>query len=179
MKLFASLDAKDRKLLLICLGTVVVLAVVTGLFARNQNRDDNPLPSSYLTGRHGARAAYEMLADNGYSIERWEQPLSDLAARADAGTVVILADPFPSDTEDFKAVDVIVKRGGRVLVTGMTGGELAPGSAARSSTQFEATCKLTPQAWLSRPIQLRQRAGRSRISAGLRPSRLVGRLHAP
>jgi len=145
MKLFASLDAKDRKLLLICLGTVVVLAVVTGLFARNQNRDDNPLPSSYLTGRHGARAAYEMLADNGYSIERWEQPLSDLAARADAGTVVILADPFPSDTEDFKAVDVIVKRGGRVLVTGMTGGELAPGSAARSSTQFEATCKLTPQ----------------------------------
>jgi hypothetical protein len=81
MKLFASLDAKDRKLLLICLGVVVLLAVVTGVFARNQNRDDNPLPSSYLTGRHGARAAYDLLAESGYNVERWEQPLSELAAK--------------------------------------------------------------------------------------------------
>ena len=31
MRLFASLDERDRKLLLICLAAVVVLAVVTGL----------------------------------------------------------------------------------------------------------------------------------------------------
>ena len=94
MKLFATLDAKDRKLLLICLATVAVLAVVSAFFARNQNRDDNPVPSSLLTGKHGARAAYELLESSGYSVERWEQPLSDLAAQADAHTVVILAEPF-------------------------------------------------------------------------------------
>ena len=146
MKLFASLDARDRKLLLICLATVVVLAVVTGLFARNQNRDDNPLPSSYLTGKHGARAAYEMLEASGYSLERWEQPLSDLAARADAGTVVILAEPIYDRSADSKAVDEIVRRGGRVLITGIGGGRLAPGGAVQPSRQFQlAACKLAPE----------------------------------
>ncbi len=146
MKLFASLDARDRRLLLICLATVVVLAVVTGLFARDQNRDDNPLPSSYLTGRHGARAAYEMLEASGYSLERWEQPLSDLAARADAGTVVIVAEPIFDNAAADKAVDEILKRGGRVLVTGISGGQLLPSGAVQPPTQFQlAACKLAPE----------------------------------
>ena len=116
MKLFASLDARDRRLLLACLAAVAVLAVVTGAFARNQNRDDNPVPSSYLTGRHGARAAYELLEANGYTIERWEHPLSDLAAQADMQTVVIFAEPFITQAEDVKAIDSIVQRGDRKSV---------------------------------------------------------------
>lgn len=145
MKLFAQLDAKDRKLLVLCLGAVVVVAVVTALFARNQNRDDNPVPSSYLTGRHGARAAYDLLRENGYNVERWEQPLSDLANEANAGTVVILAEPFLSNAEDFKAVDAIVAHGARVLVTGMAGGALAPEEAVGPPMQFGSeACKLEP-----------------------------------
>jgi hypothetical protein len=146
MKLFASLDPKDRKLLLICMGVVVVLAVITAVFARNQNNDDNPLPSSYLTGRHGARAAYDLLAESGYSVERWEQPLSELATKTDHGTVVILVDPSLTSTDDFKAVDQILERGGRILVTGMAGGVLVPGGAAQPTTQLNgAACKLTAQ----------------------------------
>jgi hypothetical protein len=60
MKLFASLDARDRRLLIGCLVAVLVLAFVTAFLSRNENNDDNPVPSSYLTGRHGARAAYEI-----------------------------------------------------------------------------------------------------------------------
>ncbi len=142
---FASLDAKDRKLLIGCLAVVVVLAVVTALFARNQNSDDNPLPSSYLTGRHGARAAYEMLQASGYQVQRWEQPLSDLAARADTQTVVIFAEPILSSTEDEKAVREIVERGGRVLLTGWSGGRLAPEGNAQAPSQFQSACNLTPQ----------------------------------
>lgn len=145
MTLFASLDAKDRKLLVGCLATVVVLAFLTAFFARNQNNDDNPLPSSYLTGRHGARAAYDMLQASGYDIHRWEQPLSDLAARADATTVVIFADPVLMTVEDLKAVHDIVAAGGRVLVTGWSGGRLAPDSNAQPPTQFQAACRLAPQ----------------------------------
>jgi Domain of unknown function (DUF4350) len=146
MKLFAQLDAKDRRLLLICLGAVVVLAVVTALFARNQNRDDNPVPSSYLTGRHGARAAYELLEENGYKVERWEQPLGELGREANTGTVVILAEPFLTSVEDFKAVDAIVKHGGRVLVTGMSGGALAPEEAVGPPMQLDmAACALEPE----------------------------------
>jgi len=146
MKLLASLDARDRRLLLACLAAMAALALIMGVLARNQNRDDNPLPSSYLTGRHGARAAYDLLAASGYKVTRWEQPLSDLVQKADRQTVVIFADPFPTSSTDFKAVQQIVHRGGRVLVTGAAGGELAPGGAVRPAVQFQmAACRLTPQ----------------------------------
>ncbi len=145
MKLFASLDPKDRKLLIVCISVVVVLAVIIALFARQENRDDNPMPSTYLTGRHGARAAFEMLQANGYDVERWEHPLSELAERSDAQTVVIFAEPNPTSPEDFRAVEDIVARGGRVLLTGWMGGALAPDGNVKPSTQFSAACKLTPQ----------------------------------
>jgi hypothetical protein len=145
MKLFASLDPKDRKLLLGCIAAVVVLAVVTAISAREEDRDDNPLPSTYLTGRHGARAAFEMLQANGYKVERWEHPLSELAERADAQTVVIFADPNPTSPGDFQEVEEIADRGGRVLLTGISGGALAPAGDVKPSTQFGAACKLTPQ----------------------------------
>lgn len=146
MTLFSSLDPRDRKLLTICLATVVVLAIVTAVFARDQNRDDNPIPSSYLTGRHGARAAYETLEASGYTVERWEQPLSDLAGRADAGTVVIFAEPLLNSGGSSKAVEEILKRGGRVLATGMVGGQLVPDGAAMPSGQFQmSSCKLAPE----------------------------------
>jgi hypothetical protein len=145
MKFLASLDATDRKLLIGCFAAVLVLAFVTAFFARNQNTDDNPVPSSYLTGRHGARAAFDLLKASGYDVQRWEQPLSDLASRADAQTVVIFADPILMTAADLKAVRDIVARGGRVLVTGWSGGRLAPDGNAQPPQQFQAECKLTPQ----------------------------------
>ncbi|HVU48404.1 MAG TPA: DUF4350 domain-containing protein [Terracidiphilus sp.] len=146
MKLFASLDAKDRRLLVICLASVLVLAVLMAIFARNQNNDDNPLPSSYLTGRHGAAAAYELLEASGYNLERWEEPLSDLAAQADAHSVLILAGPVLTSAEDMKAVRAILDRGGRVLATGVIGGAILPNGAAQPPDRLTmAACKLTPE----------------------------------
>ncbi|MGB7267536.1 MAG: DUF4350 domain-containing protein [Terracidiphilus sp.] len=145
MKLFASFDAGDRKLLIGCLVTVIVLAFVTAFFARNENSDDNTVPSTYLTGRHGARAAFDMLQASGYNITRWEQPLSDLAERADAHTVVIFADPVLTTTNDLKAVSDIVARGGRIVVTGWSGGRLAPDANVQPPTQFQSACQLSPQ----------------------------------
>ena len=50
MKFLSSLDAKDRRLLLWCLGIAITLAVLTGFLLPNGNSNDNPLPSSYLSG---------------------------------------------------------------------------------------------------------------------------------
>jgi hypothetical protein len=146
MKLFSSLDARDRKLLVGCICAVVVLAVITALFARSEDSDDNPVPSTYGTGKHGARAAYDLLKANGYNIERWEQPLSDLPERTDEQTVVIFAEPDPTSPADFNAVKDIVARGGRVLVTGWLGGIMAPGGNSLPPQQLGTACKLTPQA---------------------------------
>ncbi len=145
MKLFASLDPMDRKLLIGCISAVIVLAVIAAVFARNQDRDDNPTPSTYLTGKHGARAAYDMLNASGYNVQRWEHPLSDLADRTDAQTVVIFAEPNPTSPQDLKDVQNIVARGGRVLLTGWWGGHLAPSGEVLPPDQFGSACKLAPQ----------------------------------
>jgi hypothetical protein len=109
MKFLSSLDSQDRRLLLWLLGIAVILAVATGFLLPNGNSNDNPLPSTYLAGQHGARAAYETLLRSGYSLERWEQPLSELAAEAGPETVVIFAQPLSRDPGDIKAVRQIVK----------------------------------------------------------------------
>jgi hypothetical protein len=143
MTFMASLDRKDRRLLV---GSVVIaigLAVLIGLVMPNENNDDNPLPSSYLSGRHGARAAYDTLLRSGFGIERWERPLSELAVSAGPNTVVIFAQPFTRETEDFKAVEQIVAKGGRVLATGFLGGYLVPNGQASVPRDFTfAACQL-------------------------------------
>jgi Domain of unknown function (DUF4350) len=145
MKFLSSLDKKDRRLLLSCVGLGLALAILTGILMPN-SENDNPLPSSYLTGRHGARAAYETLLRSGYQIERWESPLSDLAAKAGPGTVVIFAEPFTREISDLRAVRTILRRGGRVLATGLVGGYLLPNGASNAPKAFDfSACKLEPQ----------------------------------
>ena len=157
MKFLPSLDAKDRKLLLWCVGIAIALAVATGFLLPNGNDNDNPLPSSYLAGQHGARAAYETLIRSNYPIERWEQPLGDLASTAGPETVVILAQPYSREPDDIKAVRKIVERGGRVLSTGYWGGFILPGEASEEPREFNfAACKLEPEDWTRWPCPARR-----------------------
>jgi hypothetical protein len=146
VKFLSSLDAKDRKLVLWSVGIAVVLAVIAGVFLPSGNSNDNPMPSTYLAGRHGARAAYEMLLRAGYPVERWERPLGELAATAGPDTVVIFAEPFTREPADIKAVQEIAERGGRVLSTGYWGGYILPGEATDTTNEMTfAVCKLDPE----------------------------------
>lgn len=145
MKFLSSLDAKDRRLLAWSLGIALSLAVLIGFLLPGANSNDNPLPSTYLAGQHGARAAFETLLRSNYAIERWERPLSDLAATAGPNTVVIFAEPFSRETSDIDAVRQIVERGGRVLATGFWGGFILPGGAPDTPRDFSfAACQLEP-----------------------------------
>jgi hypothetical protein len=142
----SSVDAKDRRLIYWVLGLAVSLAIVTGFLMPSANNSDNPLPSTYLAGRHGARAAYETLVRSNYPIERWEQPLTDLAAQSGPDTVVIFAEPFTREPGDIKAVRTILERGGRVLSTGMYGSSILPGDAGAPPDELDfAACRLDPE----------------------------------
>ena len=146
MRFLSSLDPKDRRLLLWCVAAGVALAVITGFLLPSGNDDDNPIPSTYLSTRHGALAAYETLVRAGYPVERWERPLGELASAADENTVVIFAEPFSRETDDIKAVREIVERGGRVLATGFWGGYILPGASADPPKEFSfAACRLEPE----------------------------------
>ncbi|MDE3200859.1 MAG: DUF4350 domain-containing protein [Acidobacteriota bacterium] len=146
MSLLSSLDAKDRRILFWAVGVALSLAVLIGFLLPNADENSNPLPSTFLNGQHGAHAAYETLLNSGYSVERWERPLSELAGKADANTVVIFAQPFTRDSEDVKAVQQILEHGGRVLATNMGGALLLPGASPTMPVNFSfAACKLQPE----------------------------------
>src|SRR5580658_5733797 len=146
MKLLSSLDAKDRRLLLWCLAIGTVLSVAIAFLMPGPNNNNNPLPSTYLSGQHGARAAYETLLRSDYPIERWERPLSELAATAGPETVVIFAEPLTREPANLKAVRQILERGGRVLSTGFWGAFILPGEAGDTPDEFTfAACKLEPE----------------------------------
>jgi Domain of unknown function (DUF4350) len=146
MNFLPSLDSKDRRLLLGCVGTVLTLAVLGAIFLPSANNNENPLPSTYLSGRHGARAAYQMLVRSGYPVERWERPLGELSAQAGPDTVVIFAQPLSREVSDIKAVREILERGGRVLSTGYWGGFILPGDASEVSEEVAfGACKLDPE----------------------------------
>jgi hypothetical protein len=145
MKLFSSLDTKDRRLLFWFLGIGLGLAVLAGFLTPNGNDNDDPTPSTYLSGQHGARAAYETLLRSGYSVERWERPLAELAPKAGPDTVVIIAQPHLKEAEDVKAVRTILERGGRVLSTGFQGGSILPGKVRHNPKGAGlAACQLDP-----------------------------------
>lgn len=146
MNFLSSLDKKDRVLLISVVGLALVLAILAGIFTREKDDKENPTPSSFLHGKHGASAAYEALARSGYTIEHWEQPLAELAAQAGPQTVVILAEPYQYSADDMKALRKILDRGGRVLATGIRGGALLPDGASTEADEFTfAACKLKPQ----------------------------------
>ena len=148
MKLFASLDAKDRRMLLITLGLVAVLFSVLAIFTPGEDPNKNPIPNSYLTGQHGAKAAFTLLQQSGYTVERWEQPLSDLAdlaAQSGPRTVLILAEPTFFTRADRHAIAQILEKGGRVLATGFQGGLLLPGNGVTFSREVSfAACEAQP-----------------------------------
>ena len=141
-----ALDAKDRRMVLIILGLVVALLALLAIFTPAEDPNTNPVPNSYLSGKHGAKAAYTLLERSGYSIEHWEQPLSQLALHADSSTVLVLAEPFPSEKDDRSAVATILRKGGRVLATGQEGGLLLPGNAVTEAKGVSfAACEAQPE----------------------------------
>ena len=143
-RLIPGLDAGDRKLLLWCVGIAILLAIAAGVLTPNTD-DENRLPSSYLSGQHGALAAYETLLRSGYPVERWERPLNELAETAGPETVVLFAEPMTRNVEDIRAIRQILERGGRVVATGYAGGFLLPqGAPAPPSDLTFAACKLEP-----------------------------------
>lgn len=118
------LSASDRRLFL---GAGVMLAILIGVSALLTEGAGNiiELPSSYSVASGGAKAAFRLLGDSGYRVERWEQPLTELPAGA--GTTLILAEPESAPTTDERAAVLrFIEQGGAVVATGISGSVFLP-----------------------------------------------------
>jgi len=126
------LAAADRKLLLI-LGAVVTVLLVAVAVLQPAQEEQAVVPSSYSAASAGAKAAYLLLKESGYRVERWEKPPRDLP-KDGSGALLILAEPrWEMDREHKLAVQRFLAKGGRVLATGISGANLLPeGETERS-----------------------------------------------
>ena len=117
-------DGKDRKLLLGA-GAVFILLVVAALIFGKSEAGQAESASSYASNSGGAKAAFLLLTDTGYKVQRWEKPLSELPTGANATLVVAEPEEAPS-REERDRLKAFVSEGGRVIATGMFAGTFLP-----------------------------------------------------
>ncbi|HWF93033.1 MAG TPA: DUF4350 domain-containing protein [Terriglobales bacterium] len=124
------LNAGDRKILLIAAGIFVLLVIGALIFV--SPRDESKVPSSYSTASEGAKAAYLLLKEAGYHVDRWEQSPVSLTTSADM--VLVLAEPggFPNRKER-DALKHFLDDGGKIIAIGPRAAMFLP----KNSLAFE------------------------------------------
>lgn len=137
----AFFDARDRQLVI---GAVVVMVVLLGLtYVLRPVPAQQAIgrPSSYSTDWLGTKAAFLLLQESGYRVERWESPPEELPEDA-ALTTLIFAEPSEQGTSaERAAISRFVSAGGRLLVMGASGASFAPQSAAVGIPDSDLTPK--------------------------------------
>jgi hypothetical protein len=119
----AKLNRGDRKILLIAGG--VFLALVAGALLFTSGKDESDFPSSYSTASQGAKAAYLLLQESGYHVDRWLHPPQNLGDGTD--TVLILAEPARFPTQREKAgLEKFLDSGGKIIAIGTSGAMSLP-----------------------------------------------------
>jgi len=141
------LNSSDRKVLLITSVAFVILVILGFLLAPNNTETE--VASTYSTASKGAKAAYLLLQELGYHVERWQRPIREL--QPDNNTVLIVVDPPTVAGEKSKAaMQKFISDGGHVIATGVTGASLLPEDHSESDavphTLWRDYDALTPSA---------------------------------
>lgn len=126
----ASLDKRDRWLLIGAGLVLVLLVAVAAVLGPARVTGSEAMPSSYSPAWGGTKGAYMMLQDLGYNVERWEKPFTDIRGPA-VGTLIVLADPTIAPTSDARiAIRHFLEQGGHVLATGPSAAGFLPDASS-------------------------------------------------
>lgn len=118
-----SLSAGDRKVLIIA-GTAFLILVTIGFLLAPSNMQVN-VPTTYSTASGGAKAAFLLLQEMGYHVERWQHTATEL--KGEKNTVLIIAGPeMVASSKEKDAVEKFIASGGRVITTGIAGASYLP-----------------------------------------------------
>jgi len=118
------IDPRDRKLLGGA-GIVFALLILAAALFGGDSGQKADIPSSYSTASGGAKAAYLLLAQEGYRQRRWERPLDELPPAP--GKTLILAEPLEGPTrEEREGLKNFLRAGGRIIAIGMFAGTFLP-----------------------------------------------------
>ncbi|MBV9342171.1 MAG: DUF4350 domain-containing protein [Acidobacteria bacterium] len=118
-----AMSSADRRLLVLATSAFVILAVTGVLVAPTDTQ--TAAATTYSPGSRGAKAAYLLLKEAGYHVERWQGFYRALPSGKH--TVLFIADPemIPNASEKAALASFILS-GGRVVTTGTGGGSFLP-----------------------------------------------------
>jgi Domain of unknown function (DUF4350) len=167
----AFLDTRDLRLL-IAAGVVMLLllGLTYAISPPPPAQQAIEFPSSYSSNWAGAKAAFLLLRQLDYRVERWEQSPENLPVDSQ-GSVFVLAEPLQGATsEERLAIRRFVMGGGRLLAAGASAAEMAPDAEALAIPDFNPQAKtysallpspytrdapeitmMAPDAWTSSP----------------------------
>jgi Domain of unknown function (DUF4350) len=139
------LSGDARTVLWMCLGVLGLILVAA--FLAPAREDNDPVPSTWNSGAAGAKAAYLLLGQLGYTTERWEKPTAALSNTDAAHTTLILAESTLEDnTKETPGVAAFLNRGGRVVATGAMSALMLPQADIAGPTRvYMNLCYTTPQ----------------------------------
>lgn len=119
-----NLAKSDRRLLL--WAGAILIPLVAAMALLSSSDEESMVPSTYSAQSHGAKAAYLLLEEQGYKVERWMHSPQRLPGDA-ANTVYILAVPTSAPSRDEKNVlQAYLARGGKILAVGFTASLFLP-----------------------------------------------------
>jgi hypothetical protein len=122
-----SLNAEDRKVLIVSGALLVLLTVASYLSAPSPVKRPCGFPSSYCTANDGGKAAYLLLEQLGYRVQRWDRYPSELPEHPSGITLILGAPSMGISLEAREELEQFISRGGRVLATERGGADLLPG----------------------------------------------------
>jgi Domain of unknown function (DUF4350) len=120
----------DRKLLLIAAVAFLILVVLGFLLAPSSTQTE--AATSYSTASGGAKAAYLLLRELGYHVERWQRSATELDPGKDAVLIITDAAQIP-DSKQKSAVERFISSGGRVIANGIVGASFLPNDSSEAN----------------------------------------------
>jgi hypothetical protein len=138
--------------LAIVLGIGILLVMSAAAYLKTEEEKGDGNPSSYSTLRRGGKAAYLLLQQSGYQVERWQHPSKDLPADGH-GILLVVAEPVSHPTtEESNALTRFLLHGGSILAAGMYPDAFVPKAAAANGQARigAAECKAVAPTRLTR-----------------------------
>ncbi len=120
---------EKRGFLVLGLALLGLMCLVAWLNSENRDQGEGH-PSSYSVLRNGGKAAFLLLQQSGYPVERWEKSPSQLPVDAENVTLIIAGPESYPRQEEYSAIIRFLDRGGRVLVAGASPENFVPQSSA-------------------------------------------------
>ena len=173
----------DRNLLILAGLLIAILSAAAVVTSPQGSRRMPGIAASCSAADDGAEAAFLVLEDLGYRVERWDSSPEDLPGvafeaftakpeAAAAKTFLVLAQPvYPASAEEKTDLLNFVRRGGRVLIAGGRPGFLVPDAAIKAAP-FSASLTKSYSAEL--PAPLTRDAPEIRLPAYTRWARVLG-----